>query len=53
MPEDHLPFVLQLVRWFHESVRLMPAKDSFREGWQEARRGETFPVATLWDDLHA
>lgn len=51
VPDEYLPFVLQLIRSFHQSVRLKPAKDSFRQGWQEARRGETFPVATLWDDL--
>ncbi len=27
--------------------------DSFRQGWHEAQQEETFPVATLWDDIEA
>jgi hypothetical protein len=53
LPEEYLPFVLQLMRAFRESVTLKPAADSFRQGWREAQQGETFPVATLWDDIDA
>jgi hypothetical protein len=53
LPEEYLPFVLQLMRAFRESITLKPAADSFRQGWQEAQQGETFPVATLWDDIDA
>lgn len=52
-PEEYLPFVLQLMRSFRESVTLKPASESFRQGWQEAQQGDTYPVATLWDDIHA
>jgi hypothetical protein len=31
-------------------IALKSAANSFRQGWQEARRGETSPVETLWDD---
>lgn len=52
-PDEYLLFVLQLLRSFNERVRLKPAKESFRQGWQEARSGETYPVASLWTDLDA
>ena len=53
LPDEYLPFVLQLMRAFRESVTLKPAADSFRQGWREAQRGETSPVETLWDDIDA
>lgn len=52
-PEEYLPFVLQLMRTFRESVTLKSATDSFRQGWQEARQGEVAPIATLWDEIDA
>jgi hypothetical protein len=30
-----------------------PAEGSFRQGWQEALRGETRPVSELWEDIDA
>jgi hypothetical protein len=53
LPEEYLPFVLQIMRAFRESVALKPAAASFSQGWSEAQRGETSPVATLWDDIDA
>jgi hypothetical protein len=53
VPEEYLPFVLQLMRTFRESIALKPATDSFRQGWHEAQRGETSEVETLWDDIDA
>ncbi|HWP85725.1 MAG TPA: hypothetical protein VNN17_11075 [Terriglobia bacterium] len=53
LPEEYLPFLLQLVRTFRESLTLKPAAASFRQGWQEARQGITYPLATLWDDIDA
>jgi hypothetical protein len=53
LPDEYIPFALQLIRAFRESVTLKPAADSFRQGWQEAQRGETSPVETLWDDIDA
>ena len=50
-PEEYLPFVLQLMRTFRESISLKSAEASFRQGWHEARQGNTFPVATLWDNI--
>ena len=52
VPDEYLPFVLQLLRSFHDTVLLKPAGESFRQGWQEAQRGETYPVTTLWDDVY-
>ncbi len=53
LPDEYLPFVLQLMRAFRESITLKPAAASFQQGWNEAQSGETFPVATLWDDIDA
>ena len=53
LPDAYLPFALQLMRAFRESVTLKPAADSFRQGWREAQRGETSPVETLWNDIDA
>ena len=53
LPDEYLPFVLQLMRSFRESVTLKPATASFRQGWQEARQGDTSSVATLWDGIDA
>ena len=48
---EYLPFLLDMMRAFRESVTLKSAEESFRQGWQEALRGETRPVSELWDDL--
>lgn len=51
LPEEYLPFALQLIRTFRESVTLKHAAASFSQGWHEAQQGDTYPVATLWDDI--
>jgi hypothetical protein len=51
VPDEYLPYVVQFLRSFRESVRLKPAGASFRQGWEEARRGDTYPISTLWDDV--
>jgi hypothetical protein len=51
LPDEYLPFVLQLMRTFRESVTLKPAASSFRQGWNEAQQGDTYPVTSLWDDI--
>ena len=53
LPEEYLPFVVQLMRTFRESVTLKPAAASFQQGWQEAQRSEISPASTLWDDIDA
>ena len=53
LPDEYLLLVLQLVRTFREGVTLKPARDSFRQGWQEAQQRTTYPIATLWDDIDA
>lgn len=47
-PDEYLPMLLQMVRLFRQSITLKPAIDSFRQGWQEALKGETLPIETLW-----
>ncbi len=51
IPSEYLPFLLDMMRAFRESITLKSAEESFRQGWQEALRGETRPVSELWDDL--
>lgn len=53
LPDEYLPFVVQLMRTFRESITLKPAAVSFRQGWDEAQRGITYPIATLWDGIDA
>ena len=36
LPDEYLPFVLQVMRSFRESITLKPAEASFRQGWHEA-----------------
>jgi len=50
-PEEYLPFLLEMIHLFRQSIALKPAEDSFRQGWQEALTGETLPVAELWTGI--
>ena len=49
LPDEYLPFVLQLVHTFRESISLKPAGASLRQGWTEAQQGVTYPIAELWN----
>jgi hypothetical protein len=53
LPEEYLPFLLQLMRAFRRGITLKPAGESFRQGWSEAQRGETYPIEKLWDGIDA
>ena len=53
LPAEYMPFLLQMMRVFRESVTLKPAGESFRQGWREAQNGMTSPVEKLWDDIDA
>jgi hypothetical protein len=53
IPPEYLPFLLQIVRSFRESIVLKPAAASFQRGWQEAQGGETLPIKELWEDIDA
>ena len=50
-PDEYLPMLLEMVRLFRQSVALKPADESFRQGWQEALKNETMPIAELWNNL--
>ncbi len=52
-PQEYLPALLQIVRIYRASVTLKSAEESFRQGWDEVMRGETFPIADLWKDIDA
>ena len=52
VPSEFLPFLLQMIRAYRDSVSLKPAAESFQRGWQEAQTGETMPVmkpSSPWD----
>jgi hypothetical protein len=53
MPDEYLPALLEMVRLFRETVTLKPAESSFRQGWEEAIKGEILPADQLWDDVDA
>ena len=53
IPAEYLPFLLEMMRAFRKSITLKTAEESFRQGWQEALRGETRPVSELWEDIDA
>jgi hypothetical protein len=53
MPDEYLPMLLKVIQLFRETVTLKPAEESFRQGWQEAMRGETAPVSDLWESIDA
>jgi hypothetical protein len=53
LPQEYLPFLLQMMRAFRESVTLKSAAESFRQGWCEAQSGMTSPVEELWDGIDA
>ena len=36
-----------------QDVARSPAEASFRQGWEEACKGETRPVSELWDGIDA
>ena len=52
-PVEHLPYLLQIIRIFRESITLESAEESFRQGWLETLRGETKPVSELWEGIDA
>jgi len=53
IPSEYLPFLLEMMQAFRKSITLPTAEESFRQGWQEALRGETRPVSELWEDINA
>ena len=53
IPPEYLPFLLQMVRSFRDSIVLKPAAETFRQGWQETLRGDTIPVKDLWEGIDA
>ncbi len=53
VPREFMPALLKMVRAFRESVALPTAENSFRQAWQEARRGEARPLSELWEGIDA
>jgi len=53
LPDEYLPYLLQLVQTFRESVLLKPASVSLKQGWHEARTHQIMPLDELWDGIDA
>ena len=53
IPVEYLPFLLEMMRAFRKSIMLKSFQESLRQGLQEVMRGETRPVAELWNDIDA
>ncbi|MFN8475213.1 MAG: hypothetical protein U0822_23725 [Anaerolineae bacterium] len=51
IPAEYLAPLLQILRAYRESVTLLPANESFRQGWREAMEGDIHPVEDLWSGL--
>mgnify|MGYP001575271638 CR=1 FL=1 len=52
-PDEYLPVLLEIIRLYRRSITLKMAEDSLKQGWQEAMRGETLPLADLWAGIDA
>ncbi|NJM06536.1 hypothetical protein HC891_10595 [Candidatus Gracilibacteria bacterium] len=53
LPEEYLPYLLQLVQTFRNSVTLKGAAASFAQGWHEAQTGDVSPIEELWEGIDA
>lgn len=51
LPEEYLPYLLQLVQTFRDSVTLKPAAESFKQGWHEAHTNDIAPLSALWEGI--
>ena len=49
----HLETEEDVIHLLRQSIAPKPAEESFRQGWQEALRGETVPIAGLWTGIEA
>lgn len=47
LPEEYLPYLLQIVQTFRESITLKPALKSFRQGWHAAQNQQVLPLDEL------
>jgi len=53
LPDEYLPYLLQLVQTFRESITLKPVAESIEQGWHEARSHAITPLKDLWDGIDA
>jgi hypothetical protein len=53
LPDEYLPYLLQLVQTFRESIALKPSSESFKQGWHEAQTQQIMPLDKLWDGIDA
>jgi len=53
LPDEYLPYLLQLVQTFRDSVTLKSAAESLKQGWHEAQTQQIMPLDALWDGIDA
>jgi len=53
LPEEYLPYVLQIVQTFRERDMLKPAAERLKQGWHEVRMSDVTAIDFLWDDIEA
>jgi len=51
LPEEYFSYLLQMIRAYRDSFLLKSAAQSCRQGWAEAKKGETYPVDRLWEGI--
>ena len=51
LPDEYLPYLLQLVQTFRESVTLKSSSESFKQGWHEAQTQQILPLDALWNGI--
>jgi len=51
VPDEYLPYVLQLMQTLRESITHKSVTASFTQGWWEAQQGDIAPIKDLWEGL--
>jgi hypothetical protein len=51
LPDEYIPYLLQLVQTFRDSVTLKHAAKSLKQGWHEAQTKQVMPIDELWDGI--
>jgi len=46
IPEEFLPKLISMVKSYRETLQI---EESFKQSWQEVRKGEIYPIEQLWN----
>ena len=53
LPDEYVPFVLQVTRSFKQTLEIRQVEESIRQGLRDIAAGRTYPISTLWDRVDA